>query len=242
VSAHQAQDRPVGQRGLSEDLRRFTEQLPYERGTILDFVSHVALSATPHSAVLDVGAGDSPYRELFAHTRYTTSDWSESLHPGGRHADIIAPADDLPVEDGTFDLVLCTQVLEHVPEPSAVLAECFRVLVPAGRFAVTVPLLWELHELPHDYYRYTESGLRYLLTRAGFTELRIEARGSGFEAVAQLISNLGWSIGDADDGLSEDRLTARAVLSELATQLAALAPLEVERVMPLGYSATARRP
>jgi SAM-dependent methyltransferase len=233
---------PPGRRGISEALRRFTEELPHERRPILEFVSAVAAETTPGTSVLDLGAGDAPYRELFAHTRYVTSDWEQSMHPGARTVDVVASAEALPLADGEFGLVLCTQVLEHVPEPSAVLDECSRVLEHGGRLALTVPLLWELHELPHDYYRYTESGLRHLLGKAGFDVLAITPRSDGFTALAQLLQNLGWALGDADDGLRQQRHEARGVLALVADELERLAPLDTRRVMPLGYSAVGRKP
>jgi SAM-dependent methyltransferase len=164
------------------------------------------------------------------------------VHSGAGEVDIVGSADALPVADSTFDLVLCTQVLEHTPEPAAVLAECFRVLGPGGRIALSVPLLWELHELPHDYFRYTEPGLRSLLTKAGFTHLQVKPRSDGFTAIAQLIGNLCWAMGDADDGLTDARAQARAALQDLADAIASLAPLDARMIMPLGYTALALRP
>jgi SAM-dependent methyltransferase len=231
-----------GQLGISESLRRFTEEFRHERGPILDFIIEVAAATPADARVLDLGSGNAPYRELFAHTRYTTNDWSDSLHPGATRADIIASADSLPVPDGSFDLVICTQVLEHVPEPSAVLAEAIRVLAPGARLALTVPLLWELHEVPHDYYRYTDAGVRHLLTKVGFEDCRVSPRGDGFSAIAQLMYNLGWAMGDADDGLTAARIQAREMLVALADELARLAPLDVKRAMPLGFCATASKP
>jgi SAM-dependent methyltransferase len=231
-----------GQRGISERLRRFTNELPFERRPILDFVSEVARTTAAGAAVLDLGAGDAPYRELFTHVRYVTSDWTHSPHRGAAETDIVGAADALPVADGSFELVLCTQVLEHVPAPADVLAECFRILVAGGRIAITVPMLWELHELPHDYWRYTPAGLERLLAAAGFVDFDIQARGDGFGAVAQLMRNLRWAMGDADDGLNNARIEARSILCELSDSIAALSALDARQIMPLGYSALARRP
>jgi SAM-dependent methyltransferase len=233
---------PPGQRGISEDLRSFTQEMPIERRPILDFVADVAAKTLPGTSVLDVGAGDAPYREIFKHARYVTTDWTESEHPGAHTADLVAPADALPLHDGSFAVVLCTQVLEHVPEPSAVLAECFRVLEPGGKLALTVPLLWQLHELPHDYYRFTAPGLQYLLRKAGFVEVTVAPRSDGFTALAQLLANLSWIMGDADDGLMPQRAEGRDLLLRLADEVARLAPLDVQGSMPLGYSAEALKP
>jgi SAM-dependent methyltransferase len=202
----------------------------------------VAAETAAGTSVLDIGSGDAPYAELFAHGRYVTTDWAQSQHPGARIADVVAPADSLPLDEASFGLVLCTQVLEHVPEPSAVIDECFRVLEPGGRLALTVPLLWELHELPHDYYRYTEPGVRYLLDKAGFVDMTVSPRSDGFTAVAQLLRNLAWTMGNANDGLSEQRAAARELLEVVASEIARLAPLDCRRIMPLGYTALAHRP
>ncbi len=202
----------------------------------------MAASLPPGSRVADVGAGDAPYRELFAHTRYTTIDWEHSVHPGARASDIVSPADAIAAPDGTFDAVVCMQVLEHVPDPGRVLAEFHRILAPGGSVHLTVPLVWELHELPHDYYRYTAPALEFLLGAAGFGDIEVEARNDCFTTVAQLLRNLHWTMGRAPDGLDGQREEAGAVLVELADMVAALAPLDVNRIFPLGYSASARKP
>lgn len=233
---------PPGQRGVSEALRQFSREMPHERMPILDFVSEIAAQTAPGTSVLDLGAGEAPYQELFSHAEYVTTDWAGSMHPGARGVDVVAPADALPLDDGAFGIVLCTQVLEHVPEPSAVLAECFRVLAPGGKLAVTVPLLWELHELPHDYYRYTAPGVSYLLDKAGFIDVAVTPRSDSFSALAQLLTNLVWTLADADDGLNEQRAEARDLLEELAPEIARLAPLDTQGIMPLGYTAVARKP
>jgi SAM-dependent methyltransferase len=232
----------LGERGISEALRAFVRELPLERTSILDFVEHVASSTAPGAHVLDLGAGDAPYRELFGHTDYRTADWTGSPHTGAGEADIVADAASLPLEQESVDLVLSTQVLEHVPEPADVLRECHRILRPGGRVALTAPLAWEPHELPYDYYRYTAPGLTHLLTLAGFVDLFIEPRTDSFTTLAQLIRNVASSLARAPDGLDPAREQARLVLDELAGELARLAPLDVTWKLPLGYSATALRP
>ena len=70
--------------------------------------------------------------------------------------------------------MVCTQVLEHVPDPGAALSEFLRVLRPGGRVAISTPLTWFLHETPHDYYRYTSYGLTHLSTRPGSSKSTCE--------------------------------------------------------------------
>jgi SAM-dependent methyltransferase len=229
-------------RGRSEALRRFVAEAPFERETIVAFLAEAARELHPGARVADVGAGEAPYRELFEHVDYVTIDWGETLHDAPDGLDVIASADALPVADGAFDAVLLTQVLEHVPDPGRVLAEQYRVLAPGGRLYLTAPLVWELHELPHDYYRYTGAGLSHLLTAAGFVDLRVKPRNDSFTTLAQLMRNVAWIMGDPDDDLKERRAAARDTLTELSDAVAALAPLDHDRRFPLGYQARATRP
>jgi SAM-dependent methyltransferase len=228
--------------GISEGLRAFVGEAPFERQPILDFMRRAARELPAGARVIDVGAGDAPYRELFGHVDYVTSDWEHSLHEDLPAVDLQAPADALPVEDAAFDAVLLTQVLEHVAEPAAVLAEQFRVLRPGGRLYLTVPLVWELHELPFDFYRYTPAALRHLIEGAGFGDVEVEPRNDCFSTLAQLMRNMAHVMGRAPDGLDERREAAAAALAELSTRVAELAPLDVERILPLGYTAAATRP
>lgn len=233
---------PTGQAGISERLRSFVAEFPYERESILAFMLEAASQTPPGARVLDVGAGDSPYSELFSHTEYLASDWEESVHAGAKRATIVASADCLPLPSEDVDVVLLTQVLEHVPGPAPVLAEMHRVLRPGGRIHLTAPLVWELHEVPHDYYRYTEFGLYHLIAEAGFLQIEIAPRNDCFTSVAQLLRNLRYAMGRAADGLDPKREEASQLLDRLVEPIAALAPLDTRFIFPLGYQATATRP
>jgi len=225
---------------VSEALLDFTAQAPWERGPILEFMLDAARTVPQHARVLDVGAGDAPYAELFAHTDYVTLDWESSLHEGARTAAVRASADAIPLPDASFDVVVLTQVLEHVPKPAVVLAEIARVLRAGGRLLATVPFVWELHEEPHDYWRFTPYALAALLDDAGLDAVAIEPRSDSLSALAQLMTNVAWSLlGGAP---SSRHVQASETLRALATEVARLAPLDERRLLPLGYTVQARRP
>jgi SAM-dependent methyltransferase len=119
--------------------------------------------------VLDAGAGDLPYADLFAHVSYESAD-----HTHNGKVDYVCDLAALPMADETYDLVFCSQALEHVPDPIAVLRELHRVLRPGGQAWLTAPLFYQEHGKPHDYYRYTRFGWRHMATEAGFTVDKIE--------------------------------------------------------------------
>lgn len=225
-------------RGRSEELREFIGESPFERSSIFEFVAAQARTLQLGTRVLDVGAGASPYRELFAAQIYTTTDHAVTLHGG--EVDIVAAAEAIPVDDASFDAVVCTQVLEHVADPLAVLSELHRVLVPGGRLIATVPFAWEEHEQPYDFFRYTRYGISRLLERAGFEQLDVRPRTDCFTTLAQLVRNVAWGMGTHEDGLDELRVQAHETLLAMSEALALLAPLDAERIFPLGFTVAAR--
>jgi SAM-dependent methyltransferase len=140
-------------------------------------------SALATGRLLDIGCGQMPYRQLFPNVAsYIGVEHHNALHPDDRPT-AWADGFHLPFSDAAFDTVLATQVLEHVPEPAQLLAEISRALRVGGVLLLTAPHIWEVHEQPHDYYRYTCFGLEYLLKQAGFDVEQIVPQG-GFLAMA----------------------------------------------------------
>lgn len=101
-------------------------------------------------------------------------DWPSSLHGQSNVSAFANASNAVPVASGSVDTVTSFQVMEHLPEPQHFLDECYRVLRPGGLLVITVPFMWQVHEAPHDYFRYTRYGLEYLLQKSGFSEILVK--------------------------------------------------------------------
>jgi SAM-dependent methyltransferase len=119
--------------------------------------------------VLDAGAGKAPFRRLFDHLTYETADFGQVAKKAYAPIDYRCDLTAIPVPDSTYDLVLCTQVMEHVPDPLAVLREFHRVLKPGGQAWLTAPLFFAEHEKPFDFHRFTQFAWRRMARETGFT-------------------------------------------------------------------------
>lgn len=131
---------------------------------------------------LDIGAQNGPYAALFP--RRIALDVQRGIG-----VQIIGDAQWLGVRDASFESVLCTEVLEHLPEPQRALDEIFRVLAPGGQLLLTTRFLFPIHDAPHDYFRFTKYGLRHLLRRFEIVELEEETDAVG--TIAVLLQRLG---------------------------------------------------
>ena len=133
-----------------------------------------------HGIVYDLGCGTRPYEKdiLQVSDQYIGVDWGSTLHT--LQADIVTDLNkELPIESNSADCVTSFQVLEHLYEPQMMLKEAHRILKNNGEIFLTVPFQWWVHEAPHDYFRYTPYGLKYLFEKAGFKEIEVKAN-SGF--------------------------------------------------------------
>jgi SAM-dependent methyltransferase len=128
--------------------------------------------------VLDAGCGTSPYRAYLPET----VDYVGVDRTPGAHVRALVDIGALPFADGSFDGVLCTEMLSQSPRPWQLLAELARVLRPGGRLYLTAPFDWHFFDEPYDYFRFTTHGVRALLVEAGFTVERLEPIGGVFSA------------------------------------------------------------
>lgn len=120
--------------------------------------------------VLDVGCGAMPYAHAFG--EYVGLEYDVKRYPHAR-PHIGGSALHLPVRDASFDTVFSSQVLEHVPEPWRMVEEMARVLKPGGCLLISAPHIWGLHEVPHDYFRFTCYGLQHLVERVGLEVVEV---------------------------------------------------------------------
>jgi SAM-dependent methyltransferase len=171
---------------LSAALKRYVPAPLFNRldpfeASLQRFVQQTA-SATPATArVLDAGAGETRFKRDFAHAKYVAVDSADGDSTWDyKRLDAVARLEDLPFSDASFDRVISTVVLEHVAEPGRAIREFRRVLTPGGSVHLVVPYLWEEHQRPHDYFRFTSNGIRYLLEGEGFRVRRIEPIGGFF--------------------------------------------------------------
>lgn len=201
--------------------------------------------ATAYGDVLDVGAGAQPYRPLLpSSARYRAIDVAVAGEAFGYDlpdTDYFE-GDRWPVEDASINVVLATETLEHVPEPSVFLAEARRVLRPGGRIVLTVPFAARWHYIPHDYWRYTPSSLRNLLEGAQFGDVVVHARGNEVTvACYKLMALVLPALFPTDGGIKPGRIAAILALP-LVAALALVAHTSLRGdggVDCLGWTATA---
>jgi 2-polyprenyl-3-methyl-5-hydroxy-6-metoxy-1,4-benzoquinol methylase len=189
--------------------------------------------------LLDAGCGAMPFKASV-----------EDLVEGYRSIDIerkvpdvdfVGDLQDMKAMDAeSYNVVLCTEVLEHVPQPEKLIAEVRRILKPRGKFILSVPHLSRLHEEPFDYYRFTKHGLQFLLDQNGFSVLEIVPTGS-------LFSFLGHQVSTVLVGSTWHIPVFRRVIFFLNAALCTLPCYALDKLLPLsakyplGYIAVAEK-
>jgi SAM-dependent methyltransferase len=207
---------------------------------IADAVEAFAGALPAGVRMLDAGAGEGQYAHYFARQRYYGVDlavgdaaWNYT------RLDVVADLTALPFQTDAFQAAINVVTLEHLREPARALAEIARTLQPGGQLLLAAPHEWEVHQAPHDYFRYTRYGLQYLLERAGFEAVEIRAVGGYFRLVARrLLNGLQFFTG----GMRWlGFIPAAILLVPPALILPFLDALDRERNFTAGYICTARK-
>jgi SAM-dependent methyltransferase len=137
-------------------------------------------------SMLDVGCGSKPYFRYFKTTTYIGLDIDNEVNRRAGIAEYLFDGTQFPFDADCFDGVISNQVLEHVFDPNQFFAEINRVLKLKGLLMITVPFVWDEHEQPFDYARYTSFGLVHLAKKYGFEVVYHKKMGTGFEIICQL--------------------------------------------------------
>lgn len=141
--------------------------------------------------LMDFGCGTKPYKLFFTHVgKYVGIDYKiEGREEKQKEVDVFYDGKNIPFEDNSFDSILCTEVLEHVFNINELLREFNRVLKPKGMALITTPFMWEEHEMPYDFARYTTPALIDLYTKNGFEIVKSYKTGNYLEVIFQFQLN-----------------------------------------------------
>jgi len=151
-------------------------------------VRHFAPQLQGH--LLDFGCGSKAYRSLFRVQQYTGLDVEQEGHPHEQEdVDVLYDGRTIPFPDAHFDACFSSEVFEHVFDLPLSIREIYRVLKPGGSGLFVVPFVWDEHEVPYDFGRYSSFGLHHLLKEAGF-ELVESRKDSHFFLVLIQLWNL----------------------------------------------------
>jgi len=136
--------------------------------------------------LLDFGCGSKPYKNLLDVKEYIGLDIEESGHSHkNEQVDVYYDGKTIPFDDNNFDSVFSSEVLEHIFNLEQILNELHRVIKPGGYMLITLPFIWEEHEIPYDFARYTSFGITHLLKNSGFEIITIEKTTNYVETIFQ---------------------------------------------------------
>lgn len=140
--------------------------------------------------LLDIGANDCKYCRLFTKLQYFSQDIKQNE---SKTIDYVGDLE--TIKSAAFDYILCTQVLEHLPDPHKAFREFKRILKPGGKLLLTTNFIYQIHMEPNDYFRFTEHGLRYLGKANGLSVEELRPQGGIFGVLAYIIVTLPLRLG-----------------------------------------------
>ena len=175
--------------------QRIGEIVTFSQDNRDNWVAGFARKLPAGTKVLDVGAGECRYKKVFSHCEYKTQDFCE--YKGTKEGiqedkwdygkiDYVSDICNIPVFDNSFDVVLCIEVLEHVPKPILVIKELSRILKLGGQLLLSAPLGSGLHQQPYHYYGgFTPNFYKKFLPEFGVEIISIKPNCGFFKHLAQ---------------------------------------------------------
>lgn len=156
------------------------------RKGLLESIKHFGEEIT--GKTLDVGCGTKPYENFFSCSKYIGLEIETTINRENKNVDVFYDGGKFPFEDKEFDSIVTNQVLEHVFSPNEFLSEINRVVKKDGKLLLTVPFVWDEHEQPYDYARYSSFGVAHLLNQHGFEIIESKKSINDFRIFAQLLN------------------------------------------------------
>lgn len=156
------------------------------------------------SKILDVGAGEMVFKKWCQHLSYTSQDSNQYTGRGNnkglqtvdwntKNIDIVSDITRIPVENSSYDAILCTEVLEHIPYPEMAVQEFRRILKPEGKLLITAPFASIVHFAPYYYANgFSKYWYEKVLPENGFVIEELKSNGNYFQYIAQEIGRLPW--------------------------------------------------
>jgi len=162
-----------------------------------EWIKKVAKSIPNNSKIIDVSAGNKPYQHLFAHCEYFSHEFEgnkqiidsfrgETVDKTNTH-DFYGDITNLPIENETFDYVLCTEVIEHVPEPLKAIEELSRICKRGGKIIITAPFTSGIHQPFHFYSGFSPQFYEYAATKNNLEIKDFENQGDFFKLMSWFI-------------------------------------------------------
>jgi len=232
---------------LTSLAKAIYNRVDVDHSSIERFVTSISQRTPPGALVLDAVSGWGRFRPLFGHCRYIAQDLCVADEWNYDHLSVISDLHQLPFADNTFDVVLSMQVLEHVQDPERAIREMHRVLRPGGKLCITLPQGSKEHQVPHDYFRFTQYGLTHLLRKVQFHSYSVQPRGGYFWFAGHVLRELLFL-----EIFTPRSLVARLVMTPVkwvcyvlisAIRLVCyyLDRLDTQRLLTLGYQCTAEK-
>jgi SAM-dependent methyltransferase len=191
--------------------------------------------------ILDIGGEKKSRKGQFNINDYAEKVFYLNIDPETK-PDFLSDAAEIPVKNNHFNVVVCSQLLEHVIDPIKVLKEIFRVLKPGGKLLLSTPFLYRIHPDPIDYARYTDFYWHTNLSQIGFKKIKVESHGYFFSVLANMFKTA------AKESQKKQILISLlpTLIAGLLTQLAVGWDKKIKNLVlksySLGFGVTATKP